>query len=138
MAKPAKANVRGEVTLSLDGHDYHLRPSYEAIAAIETQTGRTLFELADAARHQGLTLRECGIIGTEMMRAYARTHATEADPLTGYAGARPERVSELVFEAGAALIQPRLALVLLAAVTGGVDAQGEAKPARGSRPPVAG
>lgn len=142
MTKPnaaaGAANARGEVALPLDGQDYHLRPSYEAIDAIERQTGRTLYELADSARHQGLTLKECGIVGSEMMKAYARTHATSEEPLLGYAGAKPDRVAELVFEAGPALIQPRLALVLLAAVTGGVDASGEMKPAKGSQPPSAG
>ncbi|HYD37906.1 MAG TPA: hypothetical protein VEA60_09855, partial [Allosphingosinicella sp.] len=119
------------------GQEYHLRPSHEAIEAIEAATGRSAYELAGAARAMALPLRHCAIVAAEMMKAYARTHPD--DPLhTDHAGANPRRVAEMIHEAGSMKIQPRLAVVLIAAVTGGVDAAGEMKPATASPPPAAG
>ena len=132
MSKKSEANHRGEVTLPLDGQEYQLRPSREAIMNIERSLGRSLFELTDAARSHSLSIEEMAAITAEMMRAYARSHPD--DPLlSSYQGAKPERLAELIFEAGPMMIQPRITVVLLSALTGGVDASGEAKPKAGSR-----
>lgn len=128
-ATAAGPNERGEVTLPLEGQEYHLRPSRQAISAIEAATGRSLFELADAARQQGLTLRESGIVAAEMMRAYGRTHPDDPNAL-GHQGAKAEVLEDMIHEAGIVRIQPRLAVVLFAALTGGVDKLGETKPAK--------
>jgi hypothetical protein len=123
---------RGEVTLRLDGQEYHLRPSWQAIRTCEKETGRSLFELTNIARANGLSLTEMAVITAEMMHAYGRSHPD--DPLvTDHLGAKPDRLEELIFEAGALSIQPRLTILLLAALTGGVDAQGDWKAVTGKK-----
>lgn len=135
--KAAAANARGEVTIVLEGQEYHLRPSYEAIVAIEEMTGKTTFELANAARNQALTLAECGIVTARMMQAFGESHP--GDPLIStYKNSKPENLARLIMVEGVMKVQPRLAVLLIAAVTGGVDASGEWKPAKGSPPPSAG
>ncbi len=124
-AAPPEANERGEVTLKLEGVEYHLRPSREAISAIERQLRPLTALHADAQRYE-LTLEEMAIIAAEMMRAYGKSHPD--DPLvTDYRGAKPERLADLIFEVGAPRICVRLLVVLTAALTGGVTAAGELK-----------
>lgn len=134
---PPEADERGEVTLPLEGQTYHVRPSRQAVMNCERQLGRSLHELTEQAGRNALSLADMGVIAAEMMRAYAASHP-EAELRTDHAGAKPERLSEMIFEAGPLKIQLRLLVPLFAALTGGVDAQGEMKPATGSQPPFAG
>jgi hypothetical protein len=138
-ADEGEANVRGEVTVELDGQQYHLRPSRLAIENIEAKTGRSLTELVALSNLERLqlTLRECAISVAEMMNAYGRSH--EGCPgHSDYAGAKPDRCADLIYEAGIPKVQARLWVVFVAALTGGVDASGEARPAKEKLPPSAG
>ncbi|MBB5684290.1 GTA-gp10 family protein [Sphingobium boeckii] len=106
--------LRGEVTLTLDGTEYVLRPSYEATLAVEEQTGKSLLDLAVLADDGALTLRQMAIVTTEYIRAWGR----ETD-VKSIAGVQAERIGELIYDTGTILVQPRLAIVLARATTGG-------------------
>ena len=125
-AKPeAAADTRGQVSVELDGQEYLLRPSFEAIAACERQL-RPLYQLATEASRGELSLDDMGVIVAEMMRAQGK--ADPDGPLAAdYKGARAERCSQLVYEAGAPGVCARLMVVLIGALNGGYDAKGEAK-----------
>lgn len=125
MTRPANAQ-RGEVTLSLDGKDYVLRPSFEAILEIETETGKGLIAIVRDALQQRLTIAETGTITAALMRAWGR----EVDDL-GAKNASGEKVARLIFECdnGAAAVQAALAQLLTIAAGGGVTASGEVKAA---------
>ena len=74
---------RGEVDLTLGGVTYLLRPSYEAMRAIERQTGKTLLQLSVSVaggRYGGLTLDEMGIILLEGIKAGVNP-ANDADKI---------------------------------------------------------
>ena len=62
--------TRGEVSLELEGVEYVLRPSYEAISAFEAQTDRSLIDLARAAGDGQLKMSEAAIIVTECNRPH--------------------------------------------------------------------
>lgn len=106
--------LRGEVSIELEGVEYGLRPTYQAITAIEDSLGRSVLELAVASDAAQLTVRQMALIVTEFIRAWG----SENDrPET--AQFKPERVAELLVEAGLMRVQPRVSLVLGQAVTGG-------------------
>lgn len=117
---------RGRLALPLQGVDYWLRPSWEAIQAIEDQLGRNTLELAGAATGGTLSTAAMGVIAAEMMKAEARE-----DPEKGasYRAASPKRLAEMIYEEGTPAIMARIAIILLGAVTGGYTASGEPKPA---------
>jgi tail tube GTA-gp10-like protein len=118
-------DFRGQVSLPLDGQDLMLRPSFEAIAAIEHQL-RPLFDLAQDATRGQLTLEEMGVIAAECMRAYGRAYPE--DPLiTVYRGASSEKLSRLIYEAGGPKTCARIMVLLVGALNGGYTAEGEAK-----------
>lgn len=123
--------TRGEIALDLCGTEYVLRPSYEAIQAIEKKLGRGLLALARAGGEGDLTLGETAIIATECIKAYGR--AVDNKML---AASSPERIAELIYETpdGQAGVMGRLSMMLGLAVTGGYDKSGELKPAKVSQP----
>lgn len=109
-------NLRGELTITLEGVEYPLRPSFTAIVAIEDKSGKSLQELAIAADGGGLSLQQMAVIVVEAMSAYGR--ANGRNDLVGW---KYERVAELLFDAGLMIVQPRIALLLAMALTGGHD-----------------
>ena len=117
---------RGEVSLTLDGKDYVLRPSFEAILEIEDATGKGLVEIVRAALQQRLTISEIGTVTAALMRAWGR----EVDDL-GAKAASADKVARLIFECdnGAAAVQAAIAQLLTIAAGGGVTASGEVKAA---------
>jgi hypothetical protein len=117
---------RGEVELILDGTPYVLRPSYEAIAAFEADTGRGLLELAKLADAGTLTSSEVAAIAVRSIQAHGR--ATKDAMLTGV---NARKIGELIVETpgGMMLAMRTLALMLFRAATGGYTASGEAKAA---------
>lgn len=123
---PAAVDTRGRIQVNLGGADYALRPSWQAIEAIEHQLGRSLIELSGQAVNGSLKIGDQAVIVTEMMKAEGRAEAS-AGP--SYLGAKPERIAELIYEASAPAITARLAVLLIGAVTGGYTAAGELKPA---------
>lgn len=119
----------GEVALELDGQHFVLRPSYAAILACETKTGRSLRELAEAAYESRLTIADAATIATEMIQAWGRSNADTPLASTARQVAHA-RVAELIFETGMLTVVPRIAIVLMNALMGGVTSSGEAKSPR--------
>ena len=119
-------DFRGRITIPLDGADYLLRPSYDAVIAIEQELGRSTLQLAQQAVSGTLTTTDMAVICCELMKAQGK-----ADPTAGpsYLGAKVERIGQLIMEASAPKIMARLAVLLMGVVTGGYTAQGELKPA---------
>lgn len=127
----AQANVeRGEISLTLDA-DYVLRPTFTACSSIEEQTGKSLIDLCYQADERLMSMKHAGIIVAECIRAWG--HETEVRSLTGV---QAGRVTELIFEAGLVKVMPRIAMVLLSAVTGGATSE-EEKDGDDSGEPVA-
>lgn len=135
-----KPSSRGEVTIDLDAQ-YVMRPSYEAIEAIESQTGRGVVALVNLAAQGEMKLGEAAIIVTECIKAWGKQQVTGGDPspeAKSAAGANVKKVAALIYEAGLVKATERCAIVLMAAATGGVTATGEWKPATETVTPDAG
>lgn len=116
---------RGEIALDLSGVEYVMRPSYQAIQAIEAKTGKGLLALArDAA---DLTLTEAAIIATECIKAHGKHTGDEMR-----ARYSPDKIAELMLETdgGLAACLGRLSALLMVAATGGYTATGELKAAK--------
>jgi hypothetical protein len=134
MAKPkaetqvVKLDERGQLSIYLDA-EYVLRPSVEAIIAIERQTAPLVqFDLATLAANCRMSLEHMAICVAEFMRAHGK--ANPDDPLkTTYLGAKPETLAGLIMEAGAPRICGALAVILAGSLNGGYTAAGEAKAA---------
>jgi hypothetical protein len=127
--------LRGEVDIVLDGQRYVLRPSYTAIVAMEKKAGKPLLELASLAEQGLLTQEAQAIVATELVRAWGRglvldeySSAEDRSTATAAKGVNPEAMGELLYSVGAMAVQPRLAIVLGMALTGGCLPSGEAKP----------
>ena len=122
-ARPANAE-RGEITLTLDGGEFVLRPSHEAIEAFESAIGKGLIVLAREAVESGLRLGEVAQIVTECVRAWGRATGDRA-----VQGSNAGRIAELIMESDGGLLQVSrtVATMLALASTGGYTAQGEAK-----------
>lgn len=134
----SEPNTRGEVTLMLDGAEHVMRPSYQAIDAIEEKTGTGIAALLHTIANGTMKRRTLSIIVTELVRAWGRAGGADADPIQRDAAkANPERVGELICESGQDAIMERCGLVLLGALSGGVTTSGEWKPVT-TEIPVAG
>jgi hypothetical protein len=127
--------LRGEVDIVLDGQRFVLRPSYTAIVAMENKAGKPLLELASLAEQGLLTQEAQAIVTTELVRAWGRglvldeySSAEDRSTATAAKGVNPEAMGELLYAVGAMAVQPRLAIVLGMALTGGCLPSGEAKP----------
>ena len=123
---PAEVNFQGEITVPLEGVEYVLRPSYSAIMAIERQTGRSLFDLAGEATSGRMSIADMGVICAEMMHAFGRQNPDDSN-ITTYRGAKPEKIAELIYEAGGPRVSARIAVLLMGALTGGYTASGKMK-----------
>lgn len=135
-----ETNTRGEVTIDLDAR-YVMRPSYEAIEAIENQTGRGVVALVNLAAQNEMRMSEAAIIVTECIKAWGKQQIAAGDvsaEAKSAAGASVKKVAELIYEAGLFAATQRAGLVLMAAATGGVTASGEWKPATEKLIPDAG
>ena len=134
-------NTRGEVTVHLDGCDFGIRPSFEAIEAVEKKLGKGLGLVFFEAANGRTTLSELAVIVCEFINAWGRAQQAAGvdDAVTrGAAGANADRVKRLIYEAGFDNVIGRVQVVLLGAVTGGVTASGEWKPATVTETPAAG
>lgn len=134
-AAPASKSVRphvserGEVALKLDGQDFVLRPSHEAIVEFEALTGQGLMQLARAALDGSMRLGVASLIVTECVKAWGRaTNSTSAQ------GVNAARIAELILEAdgGYHVALTTVAGMLSLATTGGYTASGELKPTTGT------
>ncbi|CAN5368418.1 hypothetical protein BH10PSE14_BH10PSE14_04340 [soil metagenome] len=118
---PSANAQRGEHILKLSGVDYLLRPSHQAIVAIEEQTGATLLTLVRDGNVGALSQGDLGIIAAQLIRAGAKAD----DELTRNVGA--DRLAQMIYEHGVASATIRLTLCLADAANGGRTASGEAK-----------
>ena len=121
---PGDNETRGEFALLLDGVEYVLRPTYEAIVAIEKACARSISELARAAFDRSLSIEHAALVAVHCIRAWGRE--------TGDKGAQfaaPPRIGSLIVGAGTHTVFPALATALTLAATGGVDPDtGKARP----------
>lgn len=118
-ANRAAVAERGEHELELAGVRYRLRPSHQAMVAIERETGRSSLELVRLGNVGALTLAHLGVVAAELISAGAEDELTRA--------VDAERIGELIYEQGVAGVTFRLTAVLADAVTGGRKASGEAR-----------
>ncbi len=122
----ALLDTRGQIAIELEGQKYMLRPSFEAINAIELQTGRSLYDLAGEGTTGRMKAETMGLIVAELMRAHGK--ANPEDPLAStYNGAKAQRIAELIYEEGVPYLIPPIVAVLIGALTGGYTASGEVK-----------
>lgn len=132
---------RGEIALTLGGMEMVLRPSYEAINAIEVATGKGLLQLARDALEAKLTLGEASQIACEAICAWGRETGDEQA-----SGATAKRLGALILESeqGFHGVLSTLAAMLSVAVTGGYTSAGKMKPTTmtktttATKPPVVG
>lgn len=109
---------RGELSVRLEDVDYVLRPSFGAIGAIETATGRSTFQLWGDALTQAMPLAHAAIVVTECCNAAGQKFAAK-------------RIAELIYGADGGLnvvIRGVVAPLLELAVTGRYLPSGELKP----------
>lgn len=111
---------RGEIEIDIDGVPHVLRPSYEALLAIEKVTGRGLVELAIRADEGVMTMPEAAAVVTECIRAQGK--ATGDRDMQEY---RLANVGEALIETGLLATIRRLQVLLLLAVNGGYTGKGE-------------
>ena len=116
---------RGELALVLAGATMGLRPTYEALSAIEATLDRGLVDLARDALSAKMKLAEAAQIATECIRAWGRENDDK-----GAAGAGADRVARLILDSPGGLHDALKILsgMLSLAVTGGYPAEGELKP----------
>lgn len=126
----SEANAeRGEISLTLDGRDWVLRPSFTAIQQFETETGKGLLVLADSVAT--LKLAELAAIVAACIRA-----GGEASSNAVAKSVKTERIAELMIEApgGLMLVARVLRVLLFGAATGGYNAKGEPRAAAQNAP----
>lgn len=123
-ARPA-LDERGEMQIELDGVAAVLRPSYEAIAAFEADTGKSLIELSRNALAGTMTTADAAHVVCQCVRAWGRETGDK-----GWSGANAPRIGHLIME-GPGLFATLVTLggLLSMAATGGYTAQGKAKAA---------
>ena len=121
--RPANAE-RGEITLTLDGAEFVLRPTAEAIMAFEDATEKGLLQLAREAVKGELRTAEVAQIVTECVRAWGRATGQKSAQAVNAV-----RIGELIQESEIGLrgAMDTLAALLAIAATGGYTAQGEVK-----------
>lgn len=121
----AANETRGELSLTLEGAEMILRPSYQAIVNFEGLTGKSAMELYRAAASASLLITEMAFIARECIRAWG-----QANDNNSAIGVNERRLAELIIEDGPMLVvMKRLELLLFMVITGGITASGEVKPA---------
>lgn len=115
---------RGEVPIVLDGKVYPMRPSRNALKAIEARTGSSIESLLHRVdRTGGLTLTEREIIVTEGIRAAGKERN---DPMLMSVG--EDTVGEKMFDAGYMTFSDVIARFVVNGIAGGVDSTKKADP----------
>lgn len=115
--------TRGEIALSLDA-EYVMRPTFEAIVAFETKTGKGVLQLANEAGSRRLTLSDATAIACACINAQGRAIGDKA-----LEHANADKIGRLILdsEGGVAEAMGRIAALLIHAATGGYTASGEMK-----------
>lgn len=117
---------RGEFSLVLAGAEMGLRPSYEAIDAIEKALGRGAIDIARQAVAGRLTMGDAAQVVCECVRAWGRENDDK-----GAAGSNAVRIGQLMYDSPGGFHDAlkTIAAMLSLVVTGGYTASGELKPA---------
>lgn len=117
-------DLMGHVPVSLEGVEYVMRPSWEAIMSIEKQTGKTLLELS-ANGSTCLSLSDLSVCVCEMMHAQGKVCASD-DPLaTTYRHCTTANIAKLIMKESIYNVNFRVSIVLMGAITGAYDETGE-------------
>jgi hypothetical protein len=103
---------RGEVTITLQGQEFVLRPSYEALVGIEQMTGDTVVSVARRVTSASYGIADAVAIVTAGLKAAG-------------APATPKKVGEMIFATGLLDISGPLTAFMTNALTGG-EQPGEA------------
>jgi hypothetical protein len=89
---------RGEVALLLEGEVYPMRPSYDAMMAIEQQLGSLVaLSYRHASPLQGLTMREMSVVACEAIKEAGRERGDEGKMLRGVTA---EKICKLIAAGG--------------------------------------
>jgi hypothetical protein len=124
--KAAEVDTRGELRVELEpGVEYGLRPDWQAIAGIERQL-RPIRALYVEAQSLEMAIEDMALVTAELMKGYGRANPEDA-MISTYRDSKPDRLAELIYEAGMPKVAIRLAIILGGALTGGYTASGEAK-----------
>ncbi len=126
----SKANdTRGEVSLKLEGEEFVLRPSWDAINELERECGDSVVALAQRAYAGSLRSGEVACIAAACIRAWGRDHDDDQGRIAR--NVQTDRVGRLIMdsELGLAGVQGLLAVLLSLASTGGYTPSGERKAA---------
>ncbi|MEG3144216.1 hypothetical protein U1839_06075 [Sphingomonas sp. RT2P30] len=121
--------TRGELSLTLEGVEYGLRPSHEAQEAIETALGKSCEMLALAADNGRMTLHENATVAGAFLRAWGVQVGDKT-----VAAFNDKRLKAVIVEEGSMLVSRRLGIALYMAISGGVTATGEVKPVTTTSP----
>jgi len=115
---------RGEETVTLEGVDYTLRPTWEAIEEVEALTGKSAEALMNAANGGRILLRELAAVIGAFLRAYGRAEGTEA------ALFKDANIASIIQaeNGGTMILRTQIGIVLFKAVSGGYDTEGKPKP----------
>lgn len=106
---------RGEVPLRLDGRDYVLRPSFEALVAVEAERG-SLLTMIERASAGELLLEDIVSLLWACLRA-------------GGVTVERDQVGAMVMRAGVAAVTPAFRDILTMALSGQALAEGTAEDA---------
>ncbi|HWU03172.1 MAG TPA: GTA-gp10 family protein [Novosphingobium sp.] len=124
-AQPAANAVRGEVTLTLGGTAYRLRPTVAAALAIEDALGGSMLALCQRAGAVAIGYRDLGIIAG----AFIRAGAAPDDKLTAHIS--DEVLADLIYAEGQVKVLAILSAVMANVVNGGYTPQGEPRAVTG-------
>lgn len=117
-------DLLGQLTVTLGGTEYMLRPSRQAISNIERGMGKSLTQITLQCGSLALSTDELGLCVAELMKAYA---VFDPKASADYRGAKAEKCADLIFENGPVDVARRLAIIFTGALTGGYTASGEVK-----------
>jgi hypothetical protein len=113
---------RGELAVELGGRSYTLRPDFEALAAIEEQTGHSVLDLVDQIqRGKMLRLMDLAVIVAEGVKAHGRATNNPELQAWGVKGTGRMVVAEGALKVAAAVVP-----FLVAGITGGAVPEGNA------------
>lgn len=122
-------DVRGEVDILLEGVNYVMRPSFDAIQAIEKKLGRGLLELGQAAYNNTLSTIDIATIATLCIHAEGKAKNDQSMQHFDIGTVAPLLHEE---PGGFMIAALRIQRLLLNASTGGYTATGEPKAATGT------
>lgn len=117
--------TKERLTVELDGIEYPLRPSFEALTAIERQTDASIMVHSRAAAMGTLSTSSLAAIVAECIKAEGRHMKDDA-----LVGVNAKRIGELIYETpgGTKIVMQRVLVLLMMATTGHYTAQGDIKP----------